>query len=136
MDLEIKTSEKPKGPSFRFFKKTSRPNQTLVASYHPPWSLTWGWALYFEPKGMFWFKIFRNPVKGKSGWVHLSLLKVCHFSLSWQQLMPKTQGPVCTRCTNRLDSTGFYCGVKSCVKKYPSEQRVAIAAWRRERERS
>lgn len=62
-----------------------------LASYSPPWSLTWGWALYWErPRSLVLLpKVSRwCPRPGSDyGSLHLTLPLIGGFTVRWQPLM-------------------------------------------------
>ena len=63
----------------------------ILASYSPPWSLTWGWALYWDRPQRPWRlpKVSRWAPAPGSGYGSLSLMLplVGGLSLKWQPLM-------------------------------------------------
>lgn len=63
----------------------------ILAGYHPPWSLTWGWALYWDrPQSLVLLpKVSRwTPSPGSGyGSLAITLPLIGGFSLRWQPLM-------------------------------------------------
>lgn len=63
----------------------------ILAGYHPPWSLTWGWALYWERPQRPWRlpKVSRWAPAAGSGYGSLSIMLplVGGLTLNWQPLM-------------------------------------------------
>ncbi len=60
-------------------------NQFGLASYHPEWSITWLWALYWQPSRKFWFHGWR---KNGHGVVNVAVPLLGRFDVHWQEAMP------------------------------------------------
>ena len=56
--------------------------------YHPAWSITWRWVIYWSRASRFKFQFFKH---NSGGWLIVPLLWAGSLSYYWQETMPRNR---------------------------------------------
>ncbi len=128
----------PNRPSFRYLQKDNQ-GDLLIVSYHPSFSITWGWFVSLKSqkrthfKRKFWQRREWEAPDG-SGSFSISFLWLWDLSLHWQQLHPYGPAPMCGRCKTRIGPDDMMlCCQKGCKIPDDDNRRAVFKMWERER---